>query len=194
MPAEKILVVEDTQLLQHMYRDRLVADGFNVDVASDGLEALNILRTDTMDLMVLDLIMPRMGGLEVLETVRNDPRLKDLPVLVLTNLGEETAIQHALELGAIDYLIKNSSKPADVSAKIRLTLDSFGPTHANHSLKLKVKDREGDADLLVTQARLPRRFWCPACETELSLELIPNAQKPGWYDSHFVCDSCGRDF
>lgn len=194
MAGEKILVVEDTQLLRRMYHDRLVADGFDVSTAGDGLEALNMLRAAPVDLLVLDLIMPRMGGLEVLEAVKADPRLKDIPVVILTNLGEESAIQRALDLGAIDYLIKNAAKPADVSEKIRLTLDAFGASKGSASFKLYVRDREADADGLIAQARLPRRFWCPACESELSLELIPNPQRPGWFDAHFVCERCGRVF
>lgn len=194
MAGEKVLVVEDTQLLRRMYHDRLVADGFDVSVAGDGLEALNMLRSAPVDLVVLDLIMPRMGGLDVLEAVKADPRLKEIPVVILTNLGEESAIQRALDLGAVDYLIKNAAKPADVSEKIRLTLDAFGSTTGEASFRLHVRDRDADADALIAQARLPRRFWCPACESELAIELIPNPQRAGWFDAHFVCERCGRDF
>lgn len=206
MPGHRILVVEDTELLRRMYHDKLVSDGFEVATASDGLEALNALRNDRFDLVVLDLIMPRMGGLEVLETVKADPRLSSIPVVILTNLGEESAIERALDLGAIDYLIKNAAKPADVSAKIKLTLENLAPAPATDgspppvgapagpSFKVLLKDREADADAFVAHAGLPRRLWCPACEEELVLELVPNGSREGWYEAHLLCARCGREY
>ncbi len=206
MPAHRILIVEDTELLRRMYHDKLVSDGFEVSTASDGLEALTELRNTHFDLVVLDLIMPRMGGLEVLETMKADPRLASIPVVILTNLGEDSAIERALDLGAIDYLIKNSAKPADIAAKIKLTLDNLVPAPQQPaadgapeaprgaSFRLLVRDREADADAFVTHAGLQRRFWCPACELELLLELVPNASREGWYEAHLICTQCGREY
>ncbi|TLM97247.1 MAG: response regulator, partial [Actinobacteria bacterium] len=157
-----ILVVEDTDLLRRMYADRLTADGYRVIAAADGLEALSALRSDTPDLILLDLIMPKMSGLEVLELVKKDPRLKDIPVLVLSNLGQDTDIQRGLELGAIDYLIKNDARPADVAAKIQAILKlAGGRVSDGPKFKLLVRDREADADAFVDSAKLTRRMWCP---------------------------------
>lgn len=190
-----ILVVEDTDLLRRMYADRLTADGYRVIAAADGLEALSALRTDTPDLILLDLIMPKMSGLEVLELVKKDPRLKDIPVLVLSNLGQDTDIQRGLELGAIDYLIKNDARPADVAAKIQAILKlAGGRVSDGPKFNLLVRDREADADAFVEHANLTRRMWCPACEVELVLELLPKADKAGWYDAHLLCPICGREY
>lgn len=195
MAGERILVVEDTELLRRIYHDRLVQEGYVVQTASDGLEAIQQMRTTPADLVLLDLIMPRMGGLEVLETMKADPRLQDIPVVVLTNLGEESSVERAVELGAVDYLIKNQAKPADVVAKIRLALDNLKAAAPQAvSYKLLVRDRQADADRLIADARLPRRFWCPACEVELVVELIPQPDRAGWYEAHFVCPMCGREF
>ncbi|TLM97974.1 MAG: hypothetical protein FDZ75_03415 [Actinobacteria bacterium] len=60
--------------------------------------------------------------------------------------------------------------------------------------KLSIRDREGDSDAFIEHARLTRRLWCPACEVELSLEMMPKADKPGWYDAHLVCPMCGREY
>ncbi|MBC7266356.1 MAG: response regulator [Anaerosomatales bacterium] len=195
MAQEHILVVEDTELLRRIYQDRLVQEGYTVHTASDGLEAIQQMRAVPVDLVLLDLIMPRMGGLEVLETMKADPRLADIPVVILTNLGEESSVERAVELGAVDYLIKNQAKPAEVAAKIRLVLDNLGGATAQTvSYKLAVRDRQADADRFVADARLPRRFWCPACEVELVVELIPQPDRPGWYDAHLICPMCGREF
>lgn len=195
MSGESVLVVEDTELLRRIYTDKLAQEGYKVFQAADGLECLNIVRTQPLDLVLLDLVMPRMSGLEALEALKRDPRTKDLPVIILSNLGQDGDIQRGLDLGAVDYLIKNSAKPADVSAKIRATLDSRGECASDStSFKLLVRDHEADADDFVCAAKLPRRLGCPACEVELALELLPRSDKSGWYDAHLLCPSCGREF
>lgn len=195
MAGERVLVVEDTELLRRIYTDKLTQEGYEVVAAGDGMEALEVLRSETVDLILLDLIMPRVGGLEVLEVVKQDPRTKSVPVIILSNLGQEGDMERGIALGAIDYLIKNEAKPADIAAKIRLTLDHMaGLAGAQPSFKLIVRDREADADAFVAHAKLARRFWCPACEVELALEVLPKSKDPGWYDAHLVCPSCGRTF
>lgn len=190
-----VLVVEDTELLRRMYSDRLTQDGYRVLQAADGLEALAVLRTDTPDLILLDLIMPKMSGLEVLELVKKDPRLKDVPVLILSNLGQDEDMQRGLSMGAMDYLIKNDARPADVSEKITAILKlAGGRAVESAAYRLIVRDREADADRFINDARLARRFWCPACEVELNLELLPKADKPGWYEAHIVCPMCAREY
>lgn len=195
MPGERVLVVEDTELLRRIYHDRLIQEGYSVAVAADGLDAIQQMRAVPVDLVLLDLIMPRMGGLEVLETMRSDPRLSSIPVIVLTNLGEETSVERAIQLGAADYLIKNQAKPAEVVEKIQLVLEHLGGScQQTKSYKLLVRDRQADADCFIADARLPRRFWCPACEVELVVELVPQPDREGWYDAHVVCPMCAREF
>jgi hypothetical protein len=98
-------------------------------------------------------------------------------------------------MGALDYLIKNEAKPADVAEKIHATLDlAAGRQVSTESFKVYLRDKEGDADALVGAGKLPRRFWCPACEVELELELLPQPDRPGWYDAHLVCSQCGKEY
>ncbi len=195
MSQLRILVVEDTRLLRKIYSEKLTQEGYDVVSAGDGLEALEVLRSQPVDLVLLDLIMPKMSGLEVLESMKNDPRISQVPVLILSNLGQQSDIERGLELGAVDYLIKNEAKPAEVAEKIRLTLEFMaGRAASATSYRLVVKDREMDADRLIEDAGLPRRFWCPACEVELVIEIIPQAEKPGWYDAHILCPACAKEF
>ncbi|MDY0339758.1 MAG: response regulator [Coriobacteriia bacterium] len=195
MAAQRVLVVEDTDLLRRMYHDRLLQDGFQVFDAADGIAGLSVLRDQPVDLILLDLIMPRMGGLEVLEAVKADPRTHDIPVVILTNLGEESTIEQAVSLGATDYLIKNQSRPADVSDKVRLTLDALGTTCAqNDEFHVFIKPDVGDVQCVIDSAGLKRKLWCPACENELSLRLVPQVDHPGHFDACFVCESCGREY
>lgn len=189
-----VLVVEDTDLLRRMYSDRLVQDGYRVLAAADGLEAVSVLRSDTPDLILLDLVMPKMSGLEVLELVKKDPRLSEIPVVVLSNLGQEADMNRCMAMGAVDYLVKNDARPSDVSEKIAKYLAASAAASGQNSYRLMVRDHAGDADRLAQEAGLVRRFWCPACEVELNLELVPKADKVGWYDAHFTCSMCGRDY
>ncbi len=195
MAGERILIVEDTDLLRRMYHDRLAQDGYVVLDAADGLAGLSILRDQPVDLILLDLIMPRMGGLQVLEAVKADPRTQAIPVVILTNLGEESTIEQAVALGATDYLIKNQSRPADVSEKVALTLEAFGAScEESQAFHVFVQPNAGDVTCVVESAGLKRMLWCPACENELALRLVPDGQHPGHFDAYFVCQTCGREY
>lgn len=190
-----VLVVEDTELLRRIYADRLTADGYDVVTAADGLEALAALRAGSIDLILLDLVLPRLSGIEVLETVQKDPRLRDTPVIVLSNLGQDEDVERCMALGAVDYLVKNDSRPADVSERIGRVLNATAGDEVDTSaLRVYLRDREGDAEKLVAREKLQRRFWCPACEDELQLELSPQPHRPGWYEAHLLCPRCSRDF
>jgi len=190
-----ILVVEDTELLRRIYTDKLTQEGHEVVQAANGLEALDALHNNTIDLVLLDLIMPQMSGLEALEHMKADSRTRDIPVLILSNLGQEQDVERGIALGAIDYLIKNEAKPADVAEKIALTLEYMsGRAVAGSSYKLLIRDHEGDAERFIEDSALIRRFWCPACEVELQIELVPKQDQPGWYDAHLMCPGCGKEY
>lgn len=195
MATFTVLVVEDTELLRRIYSDKLAQDGYEVLSAGDGLEALNLLRSNKVDLVLLDLVMPRMSGIEALDAIKADPRTREIPVIILSNLGQETDVERGLAMGAVDYLIKNEAKPADVADKIQATLGLMaGRMAESHSYRLAVRDREADADRFVNDNHLERRFWCPACEVELLLELLPKQNEQGWYDAHLICPMCGKEY
>lgn len=178
-----------------MYSDKLAEDGFSVVQAADGLEALSVLRSSTPDLILLDLIMPNVGGLEVLATVKADPRLQSIPVLILTNRGEDSDMRDAQALGAADYMIKNETRPVEISERISAILDETDrakPTAATYHIM--IRDHSGDADRLVDDRQLTRRFWCPPCEVEMHLELVDDPQRSGWYGAHLICPKCGRQY
>lgn len=193
--SHTILVVEDTELLRRIYCDKLTSEGYNVLSAGDGLDALNILRANEVDLILLDLIMPKMSGLEALGQIKADPRTKDIPVIILSNLGQESDMERGLAMGAVDYLIKNEAKPIDVAERIQATLGLMaGRMKESASYKLAIKDRVLDAEKFIADAGLPRRLWCPNCEVEIALELLPKSDRPGWYDAHLMCPMCGKEF
>lgn len=120
----KIVLIEDDQFILEMYQLKLQQD-FEVKTAVDGVEGLELIKKERPDLVLLDIILPRQDGFEVLEQVKKDPELKDIPVLLLTNLGQKSNIQRGLRLGALDYIIKAHYTPAEVLAKVKQVLEQI---------------------------------------------------------------------
>jgi CheY-like chemotaxis protein len=107
----KVLLVEDDKFLAEMYRLRLVAEGYDVRVANDGLSGLATALQRPPDLLLLDLRLPGLGGLDLLDQLRRSPTGADLPVIVLTNYGEMEIIDRGRALGVLEYLIKSQTTP-----------------------------------------------------------------------------------
>lgn len=120
-PASRILLVEDEPFLSGMYQTKLKLEGFEVAQAYDGEQALDQLRQAKFDLVLLDIMMPKLNGFDVLKEIRksNDPDLAKIPVIILTNLGQKNDVEQGLLLGANDYIIKASFTPAQVVEKIK---------------------------------------------------------------------------
>ncbi len=105
-PPKRILLAEDDRFLRKAAEVTLRRHGFTVLTASDGEAALQIARAETPDLVLLDLIMPRLQGFEVLRTLKQDPATQAIPVIVLSNLGQPSDVRQAMEEGAAAYFVK----------------------------------------------------------------------------------------
>lgn len=103
----KILLVEDDPFFQKFYATKIKEAGYEVEIAGDGVEALEKLQSLRPTLILLDMIMPRKDGFEVLQSLSQDSSLKDIPVLVFSTLGEEKDVERAKSLGAKDYVNKS---------------------------------------------------------------------------------------
>jgi DNA-binding response OmpR family regulator len=124
--AKKILLVEDDDALANTYMDRLIAEGFDVLRVNNGEDALASALSFRPDLVILDVMMPKVSGFEVLDIIRNTPETANLKVMMLTALGQEGDKQRAKDLGADDYLVKSQVVIADVIARIRYHLNMDG--------------------------------------------------------------------
>ena len=122
MKANKILVVEDDSILQKAIQEYLISDGFVVFTASDGEEGLHLAQSKKPDLILLDIILPKKNGFEVIKEVKANPETNKIPVVLLTNLGSLNDIEKALALGASTYLVKSDYGLEEVSKKIKETL------------------------------------------------------------------------
>ncbi|HJX59608.1 MAG TPA: response regulator [Patescibacteria group bacterium] len=101
-----ILVAEDEKFLANIYRVKFEKSGFKVLIAEDGEKTLEILAKERPDIILLDLVMPVKDGFEVLKEIKSNALLKDIPVIVASNLGQDEDIKRAKLLGATDYFIK----------------------------------------------------------------------------------------
>lgn len=116
---KSIILVEDDSFISGMYQAKLAALGHTVEVIEDGQAAWDRLQKDPMpDLLLLDIVLPKKDGFEILEDLRKADRTKKLPVILLTNLGQNPDIERGLALGADDYIIKAHYTPTEVVEKI----------------------------------------------------------------------------
>ena len=126
MPEEKpkktIVVVEDEQVLLKALNIELLNAGFDVIVAADGKAGLNMIKANKPDLVLLDLLLPKMDGYAVLAHIKKDPKAQDIPVIILSNFGETENIEKAMEMGAVDYFVKSSTDLSEVTQKINYRL------------------------------------------------------------------------
>jgi DNA-binding response OmpR family regulator len=122
--AEKknILLAEDDAFVSDIYYTKLTNEGYNVILAPDGRVAIDEIKKSIPDLILLDIMMPYMDGMEVLDELKNNDEWKNIPVLLLTNLSEKENVKKALELGAQDYLIKSHFTPSEILEKIQALL------------------------------------------------------------------------
>ncbi|PIR71906.1 MAG: response regulator [Candidatus Nealsonbacteria bacterium CG10_big_fil_rev_8_21_14_0_10_36_24] len=116
---KKILFIEDESVLQKAFGDVLQQKGYKILSALDGEIGLRMARSEKPDLILLDLILPRLHGFEVLKKLKEDPETKEIPVIVLTNLEKMEDINKAIELGATTYLVKTEYKIEEVIEKIK---------------------------------------------------------------------------
>jgi DNA-binding response OmpR family regulator len=114
-----VLIVEDEQDIREVYAEVLRDASYTVEVAQDGEEALCKAKCGAWDLMLLDIMLPKVDGLEVLKQVRSDQKLAGKPIVLLTNLGRESIIKEGFELGANGYLIKSELTPDQVVSEVQ---------------------------------------------------------------------------
>ena len=119
---KSILLVEDDEFLAELYATKLNLEGFEVSLAVDGEKGLKLAKEVEPDLVLLDIILPKMDGFEVLKGIKADSKIKNIPVILLTNLSQKDEVQKGLDLGATDYLIKAHFMPSEVVQKIKQTI------------------------------------------------------------------------
>ncbi len=114
----RVLFVEDDPTVAQMYKLKLELDGYAVEVAGDGVQAVQMATGNPPDIIFLDIRLPKMDGLGVLEALRQDDRTRTVPVVILSNYSERELVDRGLNLGALEYLIKSQTTPARVAGGV----------------------------------------------------------------------------
>lgn len=115
----KILIAEDEEALSEVIKEEFKTAGFDVKIAKNGEEALDMAKKIRPDAMLLDLIMPKKNGLDVLKELKEDANLKDMPIIILSNLADDENIKKGLSLGAVDYFVKTQHSVYEVIEKVQ---------------------------------------------------------------------------
>ena len=118
----RVLLVEDDTFLANIYKTKFEMEGFKVTVAENGELGLNEAKKNKPDVILLDILLPKMDGFTVLEHLKDEASTKDVPVILLTNLGQKDDVEKGLKLGAVDYLIKAHFKPSETVDKVKKVL------------------------------------------------------------------------
>jgi len=118
----KILVVEDDKFLRELIVQKLLREGYTTAEAIDGEEGLKKIKEENPDIILLDIILPGIDGFEVLRRAKEDEKTNDIPVIILSNLGQQEDIDKGVELGAKDYLVKAEFTPGEIVEKVRAIL------------------------------------------------------------------------
>jgi len=119
----KILIIEDEPLVARVYEKSLRFKNYDVVTARNGKEGLEMIKSEKPDLVLLDVMMPEMNGIQVLEAAMIDPETKDIPIVMLTNLSGKNDAELALSRGAVEYWIKKDTKPLEFDKKIAEILE-----------------------------------------------------------------------
>ena len=114
----KILIVEDEDILRNVLQERFEEENFSVFIAPDGKIALSLAKKNKPDIILLDILLPEVDGIEVLTSLKANDELSNIPVIMLSNLSEDQKIKQALELGAVDYLVKSQHPINEVVEKV----------------------------------------------------------------------------
>ncbi len=126
----KIAIIEDDIAIVQMYRTKFEAEGYEVETAGDGFTGLELIESFEPDIILLDLMMPNMNGLEMLQKLRNQPGGQEAKVVVLTNMGDTESATKVFKMAADDYIVKAEMTPKQVAERVKSLLVKFGITEA----------------------------------------------------------------
>lgn len=116
---KKVLIIEDEDIIIDLLKKKLLQEGYDVLIAHDGEEGLKSLRETKPDIVLLDIVMPKKSGYEVMEEMGKDPELSKIPIIIISNSGQPVELDKAKDLGAKDWLIKTEFDPQEVADKVK---------------------------------------------------------------------------
>ena len=120
---KKIVLVEDDSLMSSILATHLIKEGFNIISVTEGAQAFERIQAEQPSIVLLDIVLPGVGGFDILAKLKQDESTKSIPVLILSNLGSKEEIERGIDLGAEDYLVKANSMVEEITGKIQKILN-----------------------------------------------------------------------
>ena len=193
-----ILIIDDSATLRSIYKGVLEEEGYKVLTADDGEKGWAIVQSEKPQLVLLDLILPKLHGLEILRNIRADDSTQKIPVIVISSQGNPADVKKAIELGANESTVKGLHSPREVLAKIQKLMPVAdtpkGPTRDPRQYTLSIREGQMDASRLQRDMGLAEPFHCHHCNTPIVLELSPGDTRSegSWFMAHFACPNCNK--
>jgi len=196
----RLLLIEDNPDTRQIYKDVFERDGFEVLQAEDGEKGLSYAQATLPDVILLDLMLPKLSGFDLLKCLREKEDTQHIPVMIFSALGDAADRKKAAELGVTEYSMKASNPPKQVVGRVRALLANLvRPAVSNgttNSLTVALKESVFDIDQLQSRVGLTNGLHCPQCRSEIVLAMIPDPTRtPGhWFATRLICSSCHRAF
>lgn len=193
--SKKVLIIEDDQAIQKIYQTKLSQEGYQIIQAFDGQEGIEKAKTECPNLVILDLVLPKIDGFEVLKKIKKDKKTEKIPVIILSNLGQKEDLEKGLSLGADDYLIKAMHPITDVLMRVRKQLQQKKDEKKKTQVyNIAIKESIIDGPKLAKDFNFRGLFSCPKCDKTMVLQLIPQGGKKEnrIFSARFVCLECKK--
>lgn len=120
---KRVLIVEDDAFIREIYHVKLTKEGFDVDIAENGIEAIKKIQQKIPDIVLLDVVMPYMDGMTTLKNIKENSQWRNIKIIMLTNISEKEKIDESMQNGVNEYLIKSHFNPSEVVEKVKVLLD-----------------------------------------------------------------------
>jgi len=197
----RLLLIEDNADTRQIYKDVFERDGFDVLQAEDGEKGLSFAQATIPDVILLDLMLPKLSGFDLLKCLRSHEETQHIPVMIFSALGDSMDRKKAAELGVTEYSVKAYNPPKHVVTRVHALLARAGTPNKvvpplALSLTVALQESAFDVSSLQSHAGLTDGFHCPQCRAEVVLAMLPDSTRtPGhWFVSHLVCSGCSRAF
>ena len=169
----KILMVDDDKMLIDMYKERLELAGYQVEISRDGEEGLAKVHQVKPDVVLLDIMMPKVNGYEALASIKSDPATKDIPVIILSALMRDVNKAKAVEAGADDYIIKSEAMPVDVIKKVETVLKKYNKPVPSATVLNEKSAPKGPQDVPISQLEEQAKEDNPTPIIEVEPAAVP---------------------
>lgn len=186
MENKKILIVDDDDNIRDTYASVFKKEGFEVIEAIDGLEGLDKAIKNLPDIIFTGIVMPKMNGFELIESLKKNDSTRDIPIVISSHLGSKEDRLKAESLGAKDFIVRSFYTPYEAVQKIKLILN------LNSEYKIKFNPEELDAEKLTKDMHMVDKFSCFQCKENLVMSIKFSNIEKRIFTGSFICPKCGK--